>query len=147
MSYEHIKEIMLRDNPTIWEFWTVEIPRLMTSEQALEKYKEARLQLKEELEMKILTEQKHFAEYELLCILSGIKESLDFSNYEKFKNKENKKYKAFETRDGFQLISYIGTNLYRLNKIAKERGLELKEIDERDYLRISINLRPEQILE
>lgn len=147
MSYEHIKEIMLRDNPTIWEFWTVEIPRLMTSEQALEKYKEARLQLKEELEMKILTEQKHFAEYELLCILSGIKESLDFSNYEKFKNKENKKYKAFETRDGFQLISYIGTNLYSLNKIAKERGLELKEVDERDYLRISINLRPEQILE
>lgn len=147
MSYEHIKEIMLRDNPTIWEFWTVEIPRLMTSEQALEKYKEARLQLKEELEMKILTEQKHFAEYELLCILSGIKESLDFSNYEKFKNKENKKYKLFKTRDGFQLISYIGTNLYSLNKIAKERGLELKEVDERDYLRISINLRPEQILE
>lgn len=80
MNYDKIKEIMLRDNPTIWEFWTIEIPRLMTSEQALEKYKEARLQLKEELEMKILTEQKHFAEYELLCILSGIKEPLDISN-------------------------------------------------------------------
>lgn len=147
MNYDKIKQILLRDNPTIWEFWTIEIPRLMTSSQAMEKYKEARLELKRELEMKILTEQKHFAEYELLCTLSGIKEPLDFSNYYKYLNEENKKYKAFETRDGFQLISYIGTNLYSLNKIAKERGLELKEVDERDYLRISINLRPEQILE
>lgn len=147
MNYDKIKQILLRDNPTIWEFWTIEIPRLMTSSQAMEKYKEARLELKRELEMKILTEQKHFAEYELLCTLSGIKEPLDFSNYYKYLNEENKKYKAFETRDGFQLISYIGTNLYRLNEVVKERGLELEEVDERDYLRISINLRPEQILE
>lgn len=32
MNYDKIKEIMHRDNPTIWEFWTIEIPRLMTSE-------------------------------------------------------------------------------------------------------------------
>lgn len=147
MNYDKIKEIMLRDNPIIWEFWTVEIPRLMTSSQAIEKYKEARLELKEELEMKLLTEQKHFAEYELLCILSGIKEPLDFSNYDKFKNEYKKKFKAFKTRDGFQLVSYIGTNLYRLNEVAKERGLELKEVDEMEYLRISISLRTEQILE
>lgn len=93
--------------------------------------------------MKILTEQKHLAEYKLLCILSGIKEPLDFSNYEKFKNTEKRKYKA--VKSGF--VYFIGTNLYRLNKVSNERGLELKEVDERDYLWISINLRPEQILE
>lgn len=80
MSYEHIKEILLRDNPQIWEFWTIEIRDLLTGKQLVEKYKEARLQLKRELEMKILTEQKHFAEYELLCILSGIKEPIDSFN-------------------------------------------------------------------
>lgn len=147
MNYDKIKQIMLRDNPDIWEFWTIEIPRLLTSGQALEKYKEARLELKEELEMKILTEQKHFAEYELLCILSGIKEPLNFSNYEKFKNKDKKKYKLFKTREGFPLVYYIGTNLRRMNELANKRGLQLQEIDENDYLRLGINLSKVQILE
>lgn len=80
MSYEHIKEILLRDNPQIWDFWTNEIRDLLTGKQLVEKYNEARLQLKRELEMKILTEQKYFAEYELLCILSGIKEPIDSFN-------------------------------------------------------------------
>lgn len=80
MSYEHIKEILLRDNPQIWDFWTNEIRDLLTGKQLVEKYNEARLQLKRELEMRILTEQKHFAEYELLCILSGITEPIDLSN-------------------------------------------------------------------
>lgn len=147
MNYDKIKQIMLRDNPAIWEFWTVEIPRLMTSEQALEKYKKARLQLKKELEWKLLTEQKHFAEYELLCILSGIKEPLDISNCEKYQNLENKKYKAFKTRDGFQLIYYVGSNYYRLNELAKKRGLQIKEISNEDYLRLKVNFRPESIFE
>lgn len=147
MNYDKIKQILLRDNPTILEFWTIEIPRLMTSSQAMEKYKEARLELKRELEMKILTEQKHFAEYELLCILSGIKEPLDFTNYYKYLNEENKKYKAFKTRDGFCTVYYIGTDLYRLNDMANEKGLQLQEIDDDEYLRLSIGFRPESILE
>lgn len=147
MNYDKIKQIMLRDNPGIWEFWTIEIPRLLTSEQALEKYKEARLELKKELEMKILTEQKHFAEYELLCILSGIKEPLDFTNYYKYLNEENKKYKVFKTRGEFQLIYYIGTDLYRLHEMADNRGLQLKEMSEAEYFMASITLLPESIFE
>lgn len=80
MSYEHIKEIMLSENPQIWNFWTNEIRHYLKGKELSEKYNKARLQLKRELEMRILTEQKHFAEYELLCILLGITEPIDLSN-------------------------------------------------------------------
>lgn len=43
MSYEHIKEILLSDNPQIWDFWTNEIRNLLTGKQLVEKYNEARL--------------------------------------------------------------------------------------------------------
>lgn len=56
MSYEHIKGIMLRDNPQIWYFWTNKIRHYLKGKELSEKYNKARLQLKEELEMKILTE-------------------------------------------------------------------------------------------
>ena len=82
MSYELIKEIMMKECPHIWKWWNEEIKTILSEEQLVTKYKEARLELKGELESKILTEQKYFAEYELLCLLSGIKESLDFSNTE-----------------------------------------------------------------
>ena len=36
--------------------------------------------LKKELENRILTEHKYFAEYELLCLLSGIREPINFNN-------------------------------------------------------------------
>lgn len=86
MSYEHIKEIMMKECPHIWEWWNEEIKAILSGEQLAEKYKEARLQLKGELESKILTEQRHFAEYELLCLLSGDKEYLDFSNAKQSKS-------------------------------------------------------------
>lgn len=78
MSYEHIKEIMMKDCPHIWKWWNEEIKNILSGEHLIEKYKEARVQLKGELESKILTEQRYFAEYELLCLLSGIKESLNY---------------------------------------------------------------------
>ena len=82
MSYEHIKEIMMKEWPDIWKWWNEEIKTMLSEEQLVARYKKARLELKGELESKILTEQKYFAEYELLCLLSGIKEPLDFSNTE-----------------------------------------------------------------
>ena len=80
MSYKHIKEIMMEECPHIWEWWNEDIRTMLSGEELIERYKKARLQLKEELESKILTEQRYFAEYELLCLLSGVKECLDFSN-------------------------------------------------------------------
>ena len=82
MSYEHIKEIMMKECPHIWKWWNEEIKTMLSGEQLVTRYKKARLELKGELESKILTEQKYFAEYELLCLISGIKEPLDFSNTE-----------------------------------------------------------------
>ena len=82
MSYEHIKEIMMKECPHIWKWWNEEFKTMLSGEQLVTRYKKARLELKGELESKILTEQKYFAEYELLCLLSGIKEPLDFSNTE-----------------------------------------------------------------
>ena len=78
MTYDKIKEIMISDCPHIWKWWTEEIRVTLSSDQLIKKYKEARVQLKGELESGILTEQRHFAEYELLCLLSGIKEPLNF---------------------------------------------------------------------
>ena len=82
MSYEHIKEIMMKECPHIWKWWNEEIKTMLSGEQLVARYKKARLELKGELESKILTEQKYFAEYELLCLLAGVKEPLDFSNTE-----------------------------------------------------------------
>ena len=73
---------MMKECSYIWKWWNEEIKTIIYEEQLAEKYKEARLELKGELESKILTEQRYFAEYELLCLLSGVKESLDFSNTE-----------------------------------------------------------------
>lgn len=92
MSYEHIKEIMMKECPHIWIWWNEEIKTMLSGEQLVTRYKKARLELKGELESKILTEQKYFAEYELLCLLSGIKEPLDFSNTKKHANPQGKKY-------------------------------------------------------
>ena len=76
MTYDKIKEIMMSDCPHIWKWWTEEVRVILPSDQLIKKYKEARIQLKVEIESGILTEQRHFAEYELLCLLSGIKEPL-----------------------------------------------------------------------
>ena len=73
----------MKECPHIWKWWNEEIKTILSEEQLVTRYKKARLELKGELEQKILTEQKYFAEYELLCLLSGIKEPLDFSNTEK----------------------------------------------------------------
>ena len=86
MSYEHIKEIMMKECPHIWKWWNEEIRTMLSGKELIERYRKARLQLKEELETKNLTEQKYFAEYELLCLLSGIKEYLDFSKTEQNKS-------------------------------------------------------------
>lgn len=80
MSYEHIKKIMMEECPHIWAWWMEDIRNFLSGDELIRKYKEARIQLKKEIENIILTEQKYFAEYELLCLLSGIKEPLDFSN-------------------------------------------------------------------
>ena len=92
MSYEHIKEIMMKECPPSWKWWNEKIKTILSEEQLVTKNKEARLELKGELESKILTEQKYFAEYELLCLLAGVKEPLDFSNTEKHANPQGKKY-------------------------------------------------------
>ena len=80
MRYEHIKEIMLNDCPNTWAWWTEDIRTILSGEELIRKYKDARMQIKKELEDRILTEQKYFAEYELLCLLSGISEPLNFNN-------------------------------------------------------------------
>lgn len=92
MSYEHIKEIMMKECPHIWKWWNEEIKTILSGEQLVTRYKKARLELKGELESKILTEQKYFAEYELLCLLAGVREPLDFSNTERHANPQGKKY-------------------------------------------------------
>lgn len=142
MSYEHIKEIMMKECPHIWKWWNEEIKTMLSGEQLVTRYKKARLELKGELESKILTEQKYFAEYELLCLLAGVKEPLDFSNAKKYDNPQGKKFKLHK---GWK-VYYVGTNLYELEKKAKERDLELSEMDETNYLIAAMNLRPEQIL-
>ena len=80
MSYEHIKKIMMEKCPHIWAWWTEDIRTILSGEELIRKYKDARTQLKKELENRILTEHKYFAEYELLCLLSGIREPLNFNN-------------------------------------------------------------------
>lgn len=142
MSYEHIKEIMMKECPHIWKWWNEDIRTMLSGKELIERYRKARLQLKEELETKNLTEQKYFAEYELLCLLSGIKEPLDFSNAKKYDNPQGKKFKLHK---GWK-VYYVGTNLYELEKKAKERDLELSEMDETNYLIAAMNLCPEQIL-
>lgn len=142
MSYELIKEIMMKECPHIWKWWNEEIRTMLSGEELIEKYKKARLQLKGELESKILTEQRYFAEYELLCLLSGVKEPLDFSNAKKYDNPQGKKFKLHK---GCK-VYYIGTNLYELEKKAKEMDLELSEMDETNLLVVAMNLCSEQIL-
>lgn len=79
MGYEHIKKIMLEECPHIWAWWTEDIRTILPGEELIRKYKDARMLIKKELEDRILTEQKYFAEYELLCLLSGIREPLNFN--------------------------------------------------------------------
>lgn len=80
MSCEHIKKIMMEESPHIWAWWTEDIRAILSGEELIRKYKDARMQIKKELEDRILTDQKYFAEYELLCLLSGIREPLNFNN-------------------------------------------------------------------
>ena len=80
MSNEHIKKIMMEECPHIWAWWTEDIRTIFSGEELIRKYKDAMMQIKKELEDRILTEQKYFAEYELLCLLSGIREPLNFNN-------------------------------------------------------------------
>ena len=142
MSYEQIKEIMMKECPHVWEWWNEEIKNILSDENLIEKYKEAAIELKQELESKILTEQRYFAEYELLCLLSGIKEPLNFIDAQKYSNPYKRKFKLHKGR----LIYYVGTNLYKLEKKAKERNLDISEMSEDSYTISVVNLRPEQIL-
>ena len=80
MSNEHTKKIMMEECPHIWAWWAEDIKTILSGEELIRKYKDARVQIKKELEDRILTEQKYFAEYELLCMLSGIREPLNFNN-------------------------------------------------------------------
>lgn len=142
MSYEQIKEIMMKECPHVWKWWNEEIKNILSDENLIEKYKEAAIELKQELEMKILTEQRYFAEYELLCLLSGLKEPLNFIDAQKYSNPYKRKFKLHKGR----LIYYVGTNLYKLEKKAKERNLDISEMSEDGYIISVVNLRPEQIL-
>ena len=142
MSYEKIKEIMMKECPHVWKWWNEQIKNILSDENLIEKYKEAAIELKQELESKILIEQRYFAEYELLCLLSGIKEPLNFIDAQKYSNPYKRKFKLHKGR----LIYYVGTNLYKLEKKAKERNLDTSEMSEDSYTISVVNLRPEQIL-
>ena len=52
MSYEHIKEIMMKECPHIWKWWNEEIKTMLSGEQLVARYKKQGLNSKENLKVK-----------------------------------------------------------------------------------------------
>lgn len=59
-----------------------------------------------------------------------------------------KYYSLFKKANGsnLKLVSFVGSNLTRLQDIAKERKLKIEEITEEKYILIGSTFMPEQII-